>query len=125
MGNSESYYLKSALSFIGEKAPVAVTFSSMLAFPRKEVRMPELRDELGIYVPQEKIRQKPIERVMELGRKREPPSITWSCSNFGVFGPRGQGEVGRSPAQSRLQLLSQASFAPIPKDISPPRISAT
>jgi len=33
--------------------------------------MPELRDKLSIYIPQEKLKQKPVERLMKLARERD------------------------------------------------------
>jgi hypothetical protein len=40
-------------------------------FGSKEVSMPEVRDKLSIYVPQEKLKENPIERLMKLGRERD------------------------------------------------------
>ncbi len=33
--------------------------------------MPELRDKLSIYIPQEKLKEKPIERLMKLAKERD------------------------------------------------------
>ncbi|MCR4404482.1 MAG: ribbon-helix-helix domain-containing protein [Candidatus Acetothermia bacterium] len=33
--------------------------------------MPEVRDKLSIYVPQEKLKENPIERLMRLAKARE------------------------------------------------------
>ncbi len=33
--------------------------------------MPEVRDKLSIYIPQEKLKEKPIERLMALAKKRD------------------------------------------------------
>lgn len=33
--------------------------------------MPELRDKLSIYIPQEKLKKKPVERLMKLARDRD------------------------------------------------------
>ncbi|MFQ6118103.1 MAG: CopG family ribbon-helix-helix protein [Candidatus Bipolaricaulia bacterium] len=33
--------------------------------------MPELRDKLSIYIPQEKLKEKPVERLMKLAKERD------------------------------------------------------
>lgn len=33
--------------------------------------MPELRDKLSIYIPQEKLKEKPVERLIKLSQERE------------------------------------------------------
>jgi predicted transcriptional regulator len=33
--------------------------------------MPEVRDKLSIYVPQEKLKEQPIERLMKLAKERD------------------------------------------------------
>lgn len=33
--------------------------------------MAELRDKLSIYIPQEKLKEKPVERLMKLARERD------------------------------------------------------
>ncbi len=33
--------------------------------------MAEVRDKLSIYIPQEKMKEKPVERLMKLGKERD------------------------------------------------------
>ena len=33
--------------------------------------MPELRDKLSIYIPQEKLKERPIERLMRMAKERD------------------------------------------------------
>jgi hypothetical protein len=37
----------------------------------EEVLMPEVRDKLSIYIPQEKLRENPVQRLMKLAKERE------------------------------------------------------
>lgn len=33
--------------------------------------MPELRDKLSIYIPQEKLKEKPVERLMKMAKEQD------------------------------------------------------
>jgi hypothetical protein len=37
----------------------------------KEAEMAEVRDKLSIYIPQEKMKEKPVDRLMKLGKERD------------------------------------------------------